>query len=159
MKRVLYIIIIVLIILAAYMGVYSYLKKGGVKILEDNSGVITKQSDTFLHYKVLNKKLLYDYGIDFRALIINGIKDRLNFADSELKRMEKHPRKLNPNKYAEKFIFILINPKDKSFIIKSNLKKYNGDIFEKADKTDLKRYIISLEEVLLDHEWKNRLTK
>lgn len=159
MKKAVYVFIAILIVLLSYEAFYSYIQEGGIKIIHDNTGIITKQSDAYLHYKILNKKLLYDYGIDFRVLIKSNIKDKNSFAKKELQAMQNHPRKINPNRYADKFIFVLINPIDKSLIIKSNIKKYPLHIFFQADKTDIKKYVISLEEIALDYEWKKRLNK
>jgi len=159
LKRVLLVFIVVVAMIAAYIGAYHYLKIGGIKILQDDSNSITKQSDTYLHYKVLNQKLLQDYLIDFRVLIDANIKNPEIYAKKELKNIKKHPRKLGAAKYAKTFVFVLVNPKDKTAIVKSSSKYISNNIFIKANKSTLKKYIISLEEALLDYKWKQKLHK
>ncbi len=145
MKRVLYVIVAIVVVILAYIEVYNYLKAGGVKIFEDKTGAITKESDTYLHYKVLNKRLLNDYGIDLRVLVDNDIKSIDAFVENELKNMIKHPRKK-----AKDFIFVLISPKNRYFRVISTQEVYKT-IF-KRDISDINKFIIDLEDRLLEYE-------
>ena len=146
MKRVLYVVIAMAVVILAYTGVYNYLKVGGVKILEDKTGVITKQDDTYLHYKVLNKRLLNDYGIDLRVLVDNDIKSVDTFVKNELEYMLKHPRKK-----AKEFIFVLVSPKNGYIKIASTQAKYNT-ILKNKDIKDIKQFVIAIEDDLLEYE-------
>ena len=146
MKRVLYVVVTIVVVILAYIGVFNYLKVGGVKILEDKTGVITKQDDIYLHYKVLNRRLLNDYGVDLRVLVDNGIKNADTFIKNELKNMIKHPRKK-----AKDFIFVLVSPKNNFVKVSSNQTKYKR-IFKDRDIADIKKFVIFLEDDLLEYE-------
>ena len=146
MKRVLYVVVAVAVVILAYMGVYNYLKVGGVKIIEDRTGAITKQDDIYLHYKVLNKKLLNDYGIDLRVLVDNDIKNVDTFVKNELENMIKHPRKK-----AKDFIFVLVSPKNGYIKAASTQAKYKT-ILKNKDINEIKQFVIAIEDDLLEHE-------
>ncbi len=153
MKKAIFVLLAFAVVIIGYVGFYSYLKQGGVKILKDNRKAISKESDFYLHYKVLNKKLLDDYGIDLRVLIDDSITSRDVLAKKELEKMISHPRKLTPNKEAKKFIFVLIDPISKRLIYKSSSLRLPNGIFKSADKSSIKSYVISIEEALLEYEW------
>ena len=146
MKRVLYVIVAIIVVILAYIGVYNYLKVGGVKIFEDRTAVITKESDTYLHYKVLNKRLLNDYGIDLRVLVDNDIKSVDAFVENELKNMIKHPRKK-----AKDFIFVLISPKNGYIKIASTQAQYKT-MLKNKDINEISRFVIAIEDDLLEYE-------
>ncbi len=146
MKRVLYVVVAIAVVILAYIGVYNYLKVGGVKILEDKTGIITKQDDVYLHYKVLNKRLLNDYGIDLRVLVDDDIKNVDTFIKSELENMIKHPRK-----NAKDFIFVLASPKNVYIKTASTQAKYKT-IFKNKDINNIREFVIAMEDDLLEYE-------
>ena len=149
MKRVLYVIVVVTIVILTYIGVFTYLKTGGVKVLEDKTGNIIKNDDTYLHYKVLNERLLNDYGIDMRVLVDDDIKDINTFAKNELKNMQQYPRKK-----AKDFIFVLVSTKNNYIKVLSNKTKYKT-IFKEKKISNIKKFVINLEDKLLDYELQN----
>ncbi len=146
MKRALYVVVAILLVILAYVGVYSYLKLGGVKIVEDKTKTITKQDEIYLHYRILNKRLLNDYGIDLRVLIDNDIKDVDKFLKKKLDDIKKHPRK-----EAKDFIFVLANVKDGYVKIVSTQAKYKT-ILKNKDISNIKQFIIAIEDDLIEYE-------
>jgi len=147
LKRVLYVIAAIIIVVVGYIEAFRYVKTGGIKILHDKTGVITKQSDTYLYYKVLNKRLLNDHGIDFRVLVNNdNIKNLDTFMKNELKNMKEHPRKK-----AKIFVFVLINPKNRYIKISATKEKYKT-LFKNKGINNIKKYVINIEDNLLEYE-------
>lgn len=140
------IFITIVVVILAYIGVYNYLKIGGVKILEDRTGHISKGDDIYLYYKVLNKRLLNDYGVDLRVLVDDEIKNVDTFNKNELKNMTKHPRKK-----AKDFIFVLVSPKNGYIKIASTKAKYKT-ILKNKDINDIKHFVITIEDDLLEYE-------
>ena len=140
------IFITIVVVILAYIGVYNYLKIGGVKILEDRTGHISKGDDIYLHYKVLNKRLLNDYGVDLRVLVDDEIKNVDTFNKNELKNMTKHPRKK-----AKDFIYVLVSPKNGYIKIASTKAKYKT-ILKNKDINDIKHFVITIEDDLLEYE-------
>ena len=146
MKRALYVIVAIAVVIVAYIEVFNYLKRGGIKIVEDKTGHILKNDDTYLYYKVLNKRLLNDYEIDFRVMVDNDIKNLNAFMKDELKKMQKHPRKK-----AKDFVFVLVDPKDDIIKVLSNKAKYKT-IFKNIKIGDIKKFVIELEDKFLEYE-------
>ena len=145
MKRVVIVIAAIAFVISAYFLIFDYLKKGGVKILDDKNSHISKDSQTYLHYKIFNKKLLEKYKIDYRSVI----------SDDET--LPKSPEK-DLRKDAKYFITVLFDTQgsikdislsdpieehfDEKFLNDLKRKKFNG----------LKNAIIKAEEAFLDRE-------
>jgi len=89
LKRVIYILVAIAVVIGAYIGVFSYLKKEKIRIVDDQTGHIVKNDDTYLHYKVFNDKLLKRYGIDFRVILSNSDVD----IDKKYDEFSSHLRK------------------------------------------------------------------
>jgi len=143
LKRVIYVLIVATLVVFSYFAIFNYLKTGGVKILQDTTAKIQKGDETYLHYKVLNNKLLNDYGCDLRTVI----------SDTKIL---KPPKKLR--KGANSFLLTTISPDgeitnvetsknlkeifDKNFINKIKSNKYDNT----------KTALIKVTEKILDRE-------
>ncbi len=150
MKRIVYVILTVFIVVGAYFAFFRYLQVGGIKILLDRTGHITKQSEVYLHYKIFNKKLLNNYGTDFRVVIVNSKTDMVNFAEKKFKEIKSEHRK-----NAHDFVLVVLNQSGQIKIrISKDLQKiYNDDFLNKIKnyKTkNLSELIIKITERFLD---------
>ncbi len=146
MKRVIYVLVVIGMVLGAYMGVFSYLKKEKIKILDDQTGHIVKNDDTYLHYKVYNRKLLEKYGIDFRAILSNNDID----IDKKFDNFSSHLRK-----GANSLVVVAVNLKKGALKVKTGAKIKN--IFDddfinsiKIKQKDPKKVAVKIVETFLD---------
>ncbi len=155
MKRKVYLFLVVVAVVLAYIWVFNFLKSNKIQILNDRTNQITKQDDSYLHYKVFDNKLLNDYGIDFRMIIAKDRNINL-FAKQEFDKMIKHPRRK-----AKSFILVVLNKsQDKSILLSKNLKSR----FDKKFIQNIKNYksknirtsVIGIIEKFLDHAIKTK---
>ncbi len=155
MKRKVYLFLVVVAVVLAYIWVFNFLKSNKIQILNDRTNQITKQDDLYLHYKVFDNKLLNDYGIDFRMIIAKDRNINL-FAKQEFDKMIKHPRRK-----AKSFILVVLNKsQDKSILLSKNLKSR----FDKKFIQNIKNYksknirtsVIEIIEKFLDHAIKTK---
>ncbi len=150
MKKTIYVILTILIIAGAYFACFRYLKTSGVRILLDKTGHITKHSKMYLHYKIFNKKLLNDYGVDFRVVIVKEKTNTQKFANTEFQKIAtKHRKK------AHDFVLVVLNKSGQMDIKESkDLQKiYNEEFLSKIKnyKTkNMSELIIKITEDFLD---------
>jgi len=145
LKRVIYVLIVVVLVIAAYFAIFDYLKSGGVKILQDNTAQIKKADETYLHYKVYNNKLLDRYKCDYRMVVV---KKEGSYKIPEIK--------LRKGANSSVFVVILPNGKIEDIRISKNL----NDIFDKKfiSKIKSQKYsntksaVIKITEQFLDRE-------
>jgi len=145
LKRVVYFLIVIVLVVVAYFSIFDYFKNGGIKILQDNTAQIKKTDETYLHYKIYNKKLLHKYKCDYRIVVV---KKDSNYIIPKIK--------LRKGANSSVFVAILPNGEIKDVRISKNL----NDIFDKKfiskiksqKYNDTKNAVIKITEQFLDRE-------